>query len=64
MATKEEMQRIADEIRERWERSLVGEETPAEREERCELTRRWYALRGEVRCRRCAAEEARQHRVR
>ena len=49
MTAKQEMARIADEVRERWERSLVEGETPRERQERHELTRKWYELRSEVR---------------
>ena len=58
MTTQEHMDRLADEIRESWERSLVGEETPVEREERNELTRQWYALRDSKRLEDSAKAEA------
>jgi hypothetical protein len=49
MTANEQMQRIADEVRESWERSLVGKETGAERQRREELTRKWCAPRKERR---------------
>ncbi len=47
--TRAQMERMAEQIRTSWERSLVGEETANEREERQKLARKWHALRKSLR---------------